>query len=287
MRGGGAFNVGEPSVRNARYGLRGVRVGEASNPGPPQTRNRPRVIEVAEDIFASLEHDLTLIVSDDEPLVKGWFRPQCGPQTGSICAGRVADCWQCQRAQHQQMQDGSLSQPAPTGVCTRRLLSCEAVTVLQLGSAPDSGVTLLVDPDLPVSPRDSLLDALEHDLVWEGMTPSTVPASSRAVRASRPISPTQRSATAPAVSQDALECEVGHGVGPTVVDMSFDDTDQDEEVAMAGNRVAAPSDHISDRSKGGARDIRPSRRLVNRLMPYPRAITSGMPTQTAFRSVRR
>ena len=66
-----------------------------------------------------------------------------------------------------------------------------------------------------------------------------------------------------------------------MVDMSFDDTDQDEEVAMAGNRVAAPGDHNSDRSEGGVREIRPSRRLVNRLMLYPRAITSGMPT--AFR----
>ena len=55
----------------------------------------------------------------------------------------------------------------------------------------------------------------------------------------------------PAVSQDALEREVGHGVGPTVVDMSFDDTDQDEEVAMAGNRFAALSDHNSHRSEGG------------------------------------
>ena len=99
-------------------------------------------------------------------------------------------------------------------------------------TAPDPGVTLLVDPDLPMSPRDSLLDALEHDLVCEGTTPSTVPASSRAVRAARFTSPTQRSATVPAVSQDA-----GHSVGPTVVDMNFDDTGQDEEVAMAGNEV--------------------------------------------------
>ena len=43
-------------------------VGEASNPGPPQSRIRPRV-DVAEDILASLEHDLTYIDSDDEPLV--------------------------------------------------------------------------------------------------------------------------------------------------------------------------------------------------------------------------
>ena len=56
-------------MRNARYGLRGVRVGEASNPGPPQSRIRPRV-DVAEDIIASLEHDLTHIDSDDEPLAR-------------------------------------------------------------------------------------------------------------------------------------------------------------------------------------------------------------------------
>ena len=58
----------ESCVRNALHGLRGVRVGEASNPGPPQTRIRPRV-DVAEDILVSLEHDLTHIDSDDEPLV--------------------------------------------------------------------------------------------------------------------------------------------------------------------------------------------------------------------------
>ena len=51
-------------LRNALYGLRGVRVGEASNPGPPQPR-----VDVVEEILASLEHDLTHIDSDDEPLV--------------------------------------------------------------------------------------------------------------------------------------------------------------------------------------------------------------------------
>ena len=55
-------------MRNKRYRLRGVRVGEASNPGPPQSRIRP-LVGVVEDILASLEHDLTHIDSDDEPLV--------------------------------------------------------------------------------------------------------------------------------------------------------------------------------------------------------------------------
>ena len=70
MCGGGGFTVGESCVRNARYGHRGVRVGEASNPGStPQTRNRPRV-DVAEGILANLEHNLTHIDSD-EPLQGG------------------------------------------------------------------------------------------------------------------------------------------------------------------------------------------------------------------------
>ena len=72
--------------------------------------------------------------------------------------------------------------------------------------------------------------------------------------------------------------------GPAVVDMSFDDTDQDEEVSMAGNRFAALSDHNSDRSVVGVRDIR--RRdgwcwSHNRMVLNARAITSGMPTLTA------
>ena len=50
---------------------RGVRVGEASNPGP-QSRVRPRCgEEVAEDVLSSLEFDLTqLDSSDDEPLLR-------------------------------------------------------------------------------------------------------------------------------------------------------------------------------------------------------------------------
>ena len=182
-------------MRNARYRLRGVRVGVASNPGPPQTRNRPRV-DVAEDILASLEHDLTHIDSDDEPLLRG----------------------------------GS-----DRNVVPRLDLRSSASGIEDVGiesTAPDSAV--FVDPDLPMSPRDSVLDALEHDLVCEGLSSSTVPAPSRAARS---ISLTQRSGTVHAVSRDALEREVRQSVGPTVVDMSFDDTDQDEEVSMAGKPI--------------------------------------------------
>ena len=50
-------------MRNSRYGLRGVSLGEASNPGPPGRRVR----ESAEEVLDSLERELTLIESDDEP----------------------------------------------------------------------------------------------------------------------------------------------------------------------------------------------------------------------------
>ena len=53
---------------DALYGLRGVRVGEASHPGPEQ-----EVFRVPEDVLDDLEAALTRIDSsgsDDEPLVR-------------------------------------------------------------------------------------------------------------------------------------------------------------------------------------------------------------------------
>ena len=66
-------NVVEPSLR-ARYGLRGVRVGEASHPGPVASQVRPRMTEEAsvrerspdEDTLDSLEVALTRTDSSDE-----------------------------------------------------------------------------------------------------------------------------------------------------------------------------------------------------------------------------
>ena len=65
----------------ARYGLRGVRVGEASNPGPPSVA--PPISELCpDDVLASLEADLTMLdSSDDEPLVRD--------TTGRIVSRRV------------------------------------------------------------------------------------------------------------------------------------------------------------------------------------------------------
>ena len=57
----------------ARYGLRGVRVGEASNPGPSQARAMFHDTKTAADCaIASLDRELTSPdTSDDEPM----FRP--------------------------------------------------------------------------------------------------------------------------------------------------------------------------------------------------------------------
>ena len=64
-----------------------------------------------------------------------------------------------------------------------------------------------------------------------------------------------------------MDPEVRQSVVPTVVDMSFDDSD--EEVAMAGNRFAALGDHHSDQAEN-----RPSRRrlvLVSQVHDVERA----------------
>ena len=51
----------EPGVRNARCGLRGVRVGEASHPGATRLRDE-------DEVWGNLELALTMVDSDDEPL---------------------------------------------------------------------------------------------------------------------------------------------------------------------------------------------------------------------------
>ena len=58
---GGVFNVGavkgrDPSFRNACFGLRGVRVGEASHPGPS-----PSDREVLDEVLDDLEFELSRV----------------------------------------------------------------------------------------------------------------------------------------------------------------------------------------------------------------------------------
>ena len=66
-------------MRESRYGSRGVRVGEASNPGPPITRSRARMEEEAEAALSGLEAALTRIdvSSDDEPCMPTWKDDDC------------------------------------------------------------------------------------------------------------------------------------------------------------------------------------------------------------------
>ena len=65
------FDIKEFSAREARYGLRGGRIGEASHPGPPKfsrCRSRSRDISLAEIYLPDSDSE-----SDDEPLVS--WRP--------------------------------------------------------------------------------------------------------------------------------------------------------------------------------------------------------------------
>ena len=61
-------------MRDSCYGFRGVRVGEASNPGPPRTGARARMEEEADAVLSGLEAALTRIddSSDDEPHMPTW-----------------------------------------------------------------------------------------------------------------------------------------------------------------------------------------------------------------------
>ena len=64
------FRFGHSELINSRYGLRGVRVGEATNPGPARERSLARE-RSPEAILSDLEADLTrLDSSDEEPLAR-------------------------------------------------------------------------------------------------------------------------------------------------------------------------------------------------------------------------
>ena len=67
---------GSPSVRNSRYGLQCVCLGEASHPGPPGRRSR----DSAEELLDNLERELE---SDDEPLVRPTIGQNVVPRIGA------------------------------------------------------------------------------------------------------------------------------------------------------------------------------------------------------------
>ena len=66
-------------VSQSRYGLRGVRVGKASHPGPQGRRIR----DSSEEVLDGLERELNLIASDDELLVQPIFTRNVVPRINS------------------------------------------------------------------------------------------------------------------------------------------------------------------------------------------------------------
>ena len=76
-------------TRESRYGLRGVRVGEASHPGPPRTRARARMEAEAEAlvVLSGLEAAVTRIDLDEEEFSRPIWRDEAcaGQDTGRRC----------------------------------------------------------------------------------------------------------------------------------------------------------------------------------------------------------
>ena len=92
------FDMKEFSAREARYGLRGVRIGEASHPGPPKFSrcgSRSRDISLAGVSLPDSDAE-----SDDEPLIsrrRGLRRSRdesrnVGPRVDFGDPGETAHC---------------------------------------------------------------------------------------------------------------------------------------------------------------------------------------------------
>ena len=76
----------ESGVRDARYGLRDVRVGEATHPGP---QGRPR--DTSHEVLDNLGRELRLMESDDEPLVRSMDGRNVVPRITSIVATEASE----------------------------------------------------------------------------------------------------------------------------------------------------------------------------------------------------
>ena len=80
-------------VLRPTYGFRGVRVGEASHPGPVQTRNARRLQSTQVD--SEIGHRSTQIDPEDDPPVRsGRFVPSSdsGRQSQRACVSRPYQC---------------------------------------------------------------------------------------------------------------------------------------------------------------------------------------------------
>ena len=137
-------------VRGARYGLRGVRVGEASHPGPPLRRLR-RVSSTHQDRGVDDIDPTTRDSDDDAPLVRTQFAEvaRCPPITVggrfAVSAGS-SDCEEFDLT----IADGP-EELDPVALTAQDTVTDVASTVV----------------DRHNSPSTSLLDALDRDLARE------------------------------------------------------------------------------------------------------------------------
>ena len=69
-----------PSSQAEERGLRGVRVGEPSHPGPQGRRTR----DISDEVPDNLERELRLMESDDEPLVRSTEGRNVVPRISSL-----------------------------------------------------------------------------------------------------------------------------------------------------------------------------------------------------------
>ena len=110
MCGECAIQSVEPGVRNARYGLRGVRVGG----GQP-----PRSHTFVDEVLDNLELALTMIDSDDEPLTRVAHSRRDG-QVGEVCRGHH------QAAPQSTVDDSDVGVPDAFVGTPSMLVSCRA-----------------------------------------------------------------------------------------------------------------------------------------------------------------
>ena len=168
------FDVEQPDVsqscfvqwRNSLCGLRGVRVGEASNPGPPRDRGRE------------------VVSSDDEPLL-ALTPPPTQPVSGTL------PTW---------VDSGRLHVDVP-GRNVRPRLRVRSVPATIVDDAEGDASVPASSHALLDSVSPTILHALKEDL--EASAVSTVQASSRALRRLRLVSGRARDEPTESMGPDA------------------------------------------------------------------------------------
>ena len=177
----------EAVMRESRCGFRGVRVGGASNPGPPRTRARARMEEEAEAVLSGLEAALTRIddSSDDEPSTPTW------KDEASECEemGRREDVWarvgdvECQSSTQNHWQ-GQMSAVqcflSPVGVRWRTTISTK------LWSGEHCLQPTVLSHAVP-APQGVVSERVAQSVAHQGRSPVHVVRHSRETVAASPL----------------------------------------------------------------------------------------------------